>query len=168
MNKLLIIQHGIFSLGSIGDLAQITTINPDHTTVVAPSSTSTNTMAAPISLSNESVPVLQPPSADPSTDLEAVLQEIVVHCNRTNITNNPVEILRYLQTRLVLGRALDVVNVAESVGGDTNYMLVDRYRLLETVFDEIDSIQNKFLTLEVQFYGEVRNIGAVSTKRSVP
>ena len=39
--------------------------------------------------------------------------------------------------------------------GITNYILVDRLHLLETAFDEISDLENLFLTLEVQFYGEV-------------
>ena len=39
--------------------------------------------------------------------------------------------------------------------GITNYILMDRLHLLETAFDEISDLENLFLTLEVQFYGEV-------------
>ena len=39
--------------------------------------------------------------------------------------------------------------------GITNYILVDRLHLLETAFDEISDLETLFLTLEVQFYGEV-------------
>ena len=39
--------------------------------------------------------------------------------------------------------------------GITSYILVDRLHLLETAVDEISDLQNLFLSLEVQFYGEV-------------
>ena len=39
--------------------------------------------------------------------------------------------------------------------GKTNLILVDRYNILATAMDEISAIDNKFLTLEVQFYDEV-------------
>lgn len=39
--------------------------------------------------------------------------------------------------------------------GDTSFIMVDRNNLLQTGFDELRAIENIFLTLEVQFYGEV-------------
>ena len=66
-----------------------------------------------------------------------------------------MEILRYIQSQLVRGRALDVEDVSRCEGGATSYILIDRQQLLETAFDEIPALENKFLTLEVQFYGEV-------------
>ena len=69
--------------------------------------------------------------------------------------NNPVEILRYMQSQLIRGRDLDVKDIGRCDGGATNYILVDRQQLLETAFDEIAALKNKFLTLEVQFYSEV-------------
>ena len=73
----------------------------------------------------------------------------------TGISNNPVELLRWMQNRLVCGRSLDVVDVSQCVGGATSYILVDRQQILETAFDEISALENKFLALEVQFYSEV-------------
>ena len=57
----------------------------------------------------------------------------------------------------MVGRALEIVNVSESLEGDVNFILVNRYNLLETAFDEIQLIENPRLTLQVQFYGEVSN-----------
>ena len=73
----------------------------------------------------------------------------------TDILNNPVEILRYVQSQLVRGRTLDVLDESRCEVGITNYILVDRLHLLETAFDEMSDLENMFLTLEVQFYGEV-------------
>ena len=38
---------------------------------------------------------------------------------------------------------------------EVSFILVNRYNLSETPFDEIQQIDNKRLTLQVQFYGEV-------------
>ena len=38
---------------------------------------------------------------------------------------------------------------------EASFILVNRYNLLETPLDEIQQIDNKRLTLQVQFYGEV-------------
>ena len=92
---------------------------------------------------------------DLSVDIDSVMPVIVEHCEDTRISSNPVEVLRYMQTQLVRGRALDVTNVGECEMGDTSYILVDRNEILETSFEEIEAISNRFLTSEVQFYGEV-------------
>ena len=60
-----------------------------------------------------------------------------------------------MQNRLVLGRALDVVDPTQCSKGHTSYILVDRNNILETSFKEIEVISNKFLTLEVHLYNEV-------------
>lgn len=106
---------------------------------------------------NENTLVDLSASTDFSLNIDVVIPKIVEHCQHSQISNNPVEILRYMQTQLVHGRALDVTNVAECETGATSYILVDRKEILETSFDEMEAIANKFLTLEVQFYGEVRN-----------
>ena len=36
--------------------------------------------------------------------------------------------------------------------GETNFVMVDRSNFLTTATEEIQHLQNKFLTLEVQFY----------------
>ena len=66
-----------------------------------------------------------------------------------------MELLRWMQNRLVRGRSLDVVYVSQCEGGATSYILIDRQQILETAFDEISALEDKFLTLEVQFYSEV-------------
>ena len=86
-----------------------------------------------------------------TTNLADVVQEVVIKCAESG---NPVQILQCLQESVVVGRALDIVNVSDSLG-DVNFILVNRYNLLETAFDEIQLIENPRLTLQVQFYGEV-------------
>lgn len=41
------------------------------------------------------------------------------------------------------------------ITGDTNFIVVDRHRLIESTFENIPVIDNLRLTLEVQFYEEV-------------
>ena len=50
---------------------------------------------------------------------------------------------------------LKVFLQSKSFLGKTNLIMVDRYNILATGMDEISAIDNKFLTLEVQFYDEV-------------
>ena len=69
--------------------------------------------------------------------------------------NNPVEILKYMQTKLVEGRPLEVEDVTECICGATNFVMVDRSHLINTGLEEIQHISNEFVTLQVQFYNEV-------------
>lgn len=86
--------------------------------------------------------------------LESLISEVVEYC-RSNHVVDPVEILRYYQSKFVLGRDLDITNPNESCEGATNYILVDRGNILATSFDEVKEISNLRLTLQVNFYGEV-------------
>ena len=56
---------------------------------------------------------------------------------------------------MVYGRPLRVENVSQVIEGVTNFILVDRFNIMETAFDEIKSLTDLRKTLEVQFYGEV-------------
>ena len=59
------------------------------------------------------------------------------------------------------------MSLSVAVGGETNFILVDRNKSLETAFDELKSHNNYRVTLEVQFYGEVtkciRTFGKLET-----
>ncbi|CAB3994037.1 Hypothetical predicted protein [Paramuricea clavata] len=70
---------------------------------------------------------------------------IAKQCVENGISDNAIEILRHLQASLVLG----------SPEGIKNFIMVDRQNLLTTAFEEIDGLNNKLITLEVQFYNEV-------------
>ena len=94
-------------------------------------------------------------SNDLTVNISEEIHGIIMYCHEKNLADNPVELLRCMQMRLVKGRALDVRNVAECEEGATSWIMVDRQKLLETGFDEIQLLPNKFLTLEVQFYNEV-------------
>lgn len=86
--------------------------------------------------------------------IENAVRKTISYCNENNVVN-PVEILRCLQKNMVIGRALDVKDPSQSDDGATNFILVDRGNLLETGFDEINTLENLRITLEVQFYNEV-------------
>lgn len=87
-------------------------------------------------------------------DIEDIVEQIAIKCADSG---NPVQMLQCLQDSVIVGRALEIVNVSESLEGDVNFILVNRYNLLETAFDEVQLIENPRLTLQVQFYGEVSN-----------
>ena len=77
------------------------------------------------------------------------------YCNE-NSGLGQVEILRCFQQKVIVGRSLEVENVAQAVEGETNYINVDRNNLIETAFEEVKFLNEYRKTLEVQFYGEVR------------
>ena len=79
---------------------------------------------------------------------------IIQYCEEQDF-NNPVEILKYLQENLVQGRSLEIADASQCIDGETNFIMVDRSNLLNTATEEIQHLQNKYLTLEVQFYNEV-------------
>ena len=87
-------------------------------------------------------------------DVNDLAVKIVDYCTSHNI-EDPVEMLRYFQKIMVEGRALGIRDVSRMEEGDTNFIMVDRYNVLETSFEEVKSLQNIRKTLEVQFYGEV-------------
>ena len=94
---------------------------------------------------------------DEGDDLKVVndlAEQIVTFCKEHDIIN-PVEILRHFQNVMVYVRPLRVENVSQVVQGVTNFILVDRFNIMETAFDEIKSLTDLRKTLEVQFYGEV-------------
>ena len=74
--------------------------------------------------------------------------------------SDSVEILRFLQKKLVQGRDLDVTSESELKEGDTNYICIDRHNILRTTLSELASIENFNLTFEVDFMGEkAKNLG---------
>jgi hypothetical protein len=89
-----------------------------------------------------------------SANVETVVAFAIEHLISHNI-ENPVEMLRYLQSVIVIGRKLDIDSTDDSIEGETNFINVDRQNVLETALDEIKTIDNPRLTLEVQFYDEV-------------
>ena len=94
------------------------------------------------------------------TQLKDLIKWCIEGINRNGI-QDPIHILRYIQQCIVVGRKLDID--AEDIAngtyltGETNFIVIDRYRLLETAFENISTISDLRLTLEVQFFDEVRN-----------
>lgn len=86
--------------------------------------------------------------------IEAVIATAIEYCLSHNI-QDPVEMLRYLQSVIVRGRKLEIVDTSQCLEGATNFIIVDQNNILETAFEEIDSIADLRTTLEVQFYDEV-------------
>ena len=79
--------------------------------------------------------------------------EVIKYCKSHNV-EDAVEILRCLQN-MVEGRALSIQDPTSFDDGETNFIMVDRYNILKTSFDEVKCLKNLRKTLEVQFYGEV-------------
>lgn len=103
---------------------------------------------------SDNIEILQPGTPRCASVDEAV-QETVQLCQQSNVINNPVEVLRVLQCRMVTGRQLDISDPSQTVEGETNQIFVDPFNLQKTGFEEIAGLEDKRLTLEVQFYNEV-------------
>lgn len=89
---------------------------------------------------------------DISTVNSLNIYSIIAQCRAFE---NPIEILKKLQQEIVCGRALEVADESAALEGDTNYIFVDRDKILETGMEEIKGIENIRMTLEVKFYNEV-------------
>ncbi|XP_061167403.1 uncharacterized protein LOC133176276 [Saccostrea echinata] len=85
--------------------------------------------------------------------MDFVIAKAIDFCISENI-QDPVEILRYLQSVIVCGRQLEITDTTQCDEGETNFIIVDRNNILETGFEEVSSIENLRKTLEVQFYDE--------------
>lgn len=88
------------------------------------------------------------------TAIKKIVDECAEMCS-SNASKDPVDILRLFQKKIVCGRDLELKDDSTTIEGETNFILVDRNDILETAFEDIDSITNLRLTLEVQFLGEV-------------
>lgn len=90
--------------------------------------------------------------------IETVTKACINEISEKNI-QDPIHMLRYIQKRIVTGRKLDIdeedIATGNSITGDTNFIVVDRNRIVESTFENIPVIDNLRLTLEVQFYEEV-------------
>ncbi|XP_006822760.1 uncharacterized protein LOC102806255, partial [Saccoglossus kowalevskii] len=82
-----------------------------------------------------------------------VVGKTVDFCKTKNVSN-PVEILKFFQSKMVTGRKLDIDNPAECPKGSTNFITVNRSNILITGFNEISIMENLRDTLEVKFYDE--------------
>ena len=92
-------------------------------------------------------------NAEPES-ISEIVESVSEYCLGNTILD-PVDILRYYQSRILMGRKLDIEDVSELTEGDTNYIVVDRESVLENAITEISGLENLRMCLEVQFAGEV-------------
>ena len=60
-----------------------------------------------------------------------------------------------MQRKLMKGPPLEIIDPTVFIYGITNIIMVNRDSCLLTGLEEIFEVENRFITLEVQFYGEV-------------
>lgn len=89
-----------------------------------------------------------------SMDINSVINEISDYCQENKVSSTK-EIVRLMQSKLVRGRNLEIESEDTCPEGAANYIIVDRYNILETGMEEIAGLHDPFLTLDIQFYGEV-------------
>lgn len=96
-----------------------------------------------------------PSTEDPLPEVECPfdIKSIINGAKEQNLLN-PVEVLRFIQQQVVSGRALDVASIEETLEGETNYITVDRDRIIESTFSELEYVNNFNITFKVDFMGE--------------
>ena len=97
-------------------------------------------------------PVQKVGPADPEIELSPFFSQVFDEMSAS--VNDPTEMLRFLQGKILSGRDLDVSDESSELSGDTNYISVDRDNVLETTFSELKDVKDPRITFEVQFYGE--------------
>ena len=135
----------------------------DHSSIEIPTSSENGQHGDNLQLQSENEEIHSNESPPVREDQQNSVREINIYDEINNIIqyckeqdfNNPVEILKYLQENLVQGRPLEIADASQCIDGETNFIMVDRSNLLNTATEEIQHLQNKFSTLEVQFYNEV-------------
>lgn len=81
------------------------------------------------------------------------IDDVISNAKSQNL-QDPVELLRFLQERIVKGRQLDMTSCEETCDGETNFITVDRDKVLETTFSELEFVDDYTLTFKVDFMGE--------------
>ena len=79
--------------------------------------------------------------------------DIISNAKSQNL-QDPVELLRFLQERIVRGRQLDMTSCEGTCDGETNFITIDRDKVLETTFSELEFVDDYKLTFKVDFMGE--------------
>lgn len=128
-------------------------IQESTTSIATPSIPEASTLGQPdnANVSTRTAAVLE---AEPVVTVDEIVDKVVAYCLQHDISN-PVEILRCLQKEIVTGQPLELTDVTQCSSGETNFILVNRDKLLDTAFDELKFHSNYRVTLEVQFYDEV-------------
>ena len=75
--------------------------------------------------------------------------------NEIKEENLQTPILKFLQKIFVKGRTLDVADMNTDSEGETNYICVDRENVLQSTFEELESITDYRVTFGVDFLGEM-------------
>ena len=88
-------------------------------------------------------------------DIEIAAAECLNTCKSHNVSN-PIEILKCAQNYIVQGRPLDVFSPSQPLDGETNFVSIDRFDVLNSAVEELKAVDNinLRLTLEISFYGE--------------
>lgn len=73
-------------------------------------------------------------------EIEEITQQIISHCAQN--VQNPVEILKYAQEKIMCGRPLETMDTSTEIEGETNFILIDRENILKSGFEEISEITN--------------------------
>jgi len=99
-------------------------------------------------------------SSDKNLDL--ILKEVVEYCQSKNLQQNPIEVLRCFQKKMITGRPLEISEMSECPEGNTSFILVNRYDILLSGLSELKSIhrRDRNMTLEVQFSNEVISLNS--------
>ena len=86
------------------------------------------------------------------------VKKIIAEKSEASITD-PVELLHCLQKKMHRGRDLQISDVTVPEG-ETNYISVDRQRILDRTFSELQYIKDYQVAFEVDFMGEMaRDLG---------
>ena len=158
------------------DLGQFTHPNNDHSfidaTLPLDHNTNNDQNELPVQIENQPITVLDQQEMDDIqivsvvdnvnesvivNDINNTIDEVVNGCKENNISSTK-EVIQLMQSKVVKGRSLEIESVDTCPEGAVNYILVDRYNILDTGMEEINGLINPFLTLDVQFYGEVLNV----------
>ena len=67
---------------------------------------------------------------------------------------DPIEALKILQRDVIQGRPLELATMEDTIDGGTNFITVDRDKILVSTFSELQYVDNLRLTFNVDFIGE--------------
>ena len=137
--------------------AEMTNLSQDDSSRSDEFSTTDEVHSSPSNQDSSNVNESNQPSEGPDSlqgSFEKVISDLIRKCNAENIID-PIEILRCASTHIVQGRQLDISSASNTVEGETNFIHVDREDILQSAFEELRSLENPCLTLEVSFYGEL-------------
>lgn len=132
------------------------TVSPTLTTST-PVVTSTNTQLSTLTNTNQ---LLTQSSSSSTTIMSSMpqsevfnIEDVITKAKKEQFMN-PVELLRFLQKEIMIGRVLDITDLTVENSGETNHISVDRDSILKTTFEEFKYVDNFRKTFEVDFMGE--------------